>query len=72
MKVYSLLGGSGNNYEGESLLGVFGSKAELLKFVEQEKSGRVYRPETLGYDDLGCVESELGQPIDYHAQVEYL
>ena len=73
MKVYTLMGGY--DYEGETLLGVFGSKEDLMAFVEQGRrraffSGR--RPETLGYDSLGFVESELGQPIDFCGQVEYL
>ena len=70
MKVYTLMGSW--DYEGERLLGVFASKEDVLKFVEQEKSKCRHRPETLGYDDLGWVESELGQPIDFHGEVEYL
>ena len=70
MKVYSLVGGF--DYEGENLLGVFGSKEDLLQYVEQEKSKQNRRPETLGYDTLGYVESELGQPIDFYGEVEYL
>ena len=70
MKVFSLVGGF--DYEGENLLGVFGSKEDLMKFIEQEKSKQVRRPETLGYDTLGYVESELGQPIDFYGEVEYL
>ena len=73
MKVYSLVGGF--DYEGETLLGVFGSKEDLLQFVESRKRGydrRDRRPETLGYDTLGFVESELGQPIDFCGQVEWL
>ncbi len=70
MKVYSLVGGY--DYEGESLLGVFGSKEDLLKFVEQGRSECRRRPETLGYDYLGFVESELGQPIDFDGTVEWL
>lgn len=70
MKVYTLLGGF--DYEGESLIGVFGSKEDVLKYVEQEKSKHRRRPETLGYDSLGYVESELGQPVDFHGEVEWL
>jgi len=70
MKVYSLLGGY--DYEGENLLGVFGSKEDLMKFIEQERVKEGRRPETLGYDTLGYVESELGQPIDFYGEVEYL
>lgn len=70
MKVYSLVGGF--DYEGENLLGVFASREDLLQFVEQEKPKQHRRPETLGYDTLGYVESELGQPIDFYGEVEYL
>ena len=70
MKVYSLVGG--HDYEGETLLGVFLSRDSLLQFVEQEKSKHQRRTDTLGYDSLGFVESELGQPIDFYGEVEYL
>jgi hypothetical protein len=70
MKVYTLMGGY--DYEGENLVGVFASREDLLKFVEQEKSKHDRRPEKLGYDTLGYVESELGQQIDFYGQVEYL
>lgn len=70
MKVYSLMGGF--DYEGENLLGVFGSKEDMLQFVDQEKSKHQRRAETLGYDTLGFVESELGQPIDFCGEVEWL
>lgn len=70
MKVYSLVGGF--DYEGENLLGVFATKEDLLKFIDTRKQGCDRRPETLGYDSLGFVESELGQPIDYYGEVEYL
>ena len=71
MKVYSLLGFI--DYEGQDLLGVFGSVEDLLKFVESERQDRShYRPETLGFDRLGYVESELGSKIDVSGEVEYL
>lgn len=70
MKVYTLMGGW--DYEGENLLGVFASKEDLLQFVKQEQAKQTRRPETLGYDTLGYVESELGQPIDFYGEVEYL
>jgi len=70
MKVYSLVGGW--DYEGETLLGVFASKEDLLQFVEQEKPKHQRRTDTLGYDTLGYVESELGQPIDFCGEVEWL
>ena len=70
MKVYTLMGGF--DYEGENLLGVFASKEDLLQYVEQERPKHHRRAETLGYDTLGFVESELGQPVDYCGEVEWL
>lgn len=66
MKVYSLFGVE--DYEGETLLGVFASKEDLLKFVESEKSKQGIRR----YDRLEFVESELGQRVNYFEQVVYL
>ena len=68
MKVYSLLGFV--DYEGQDLLGVFGSKEDMLVFMESERvrSGR----EELGFDSLGYVCSDLGSKIDVLGEVEYL
>lgn len=70
MKVYSLVGGW--DYEGETLLGVFASEADLMQFVESRRRGCARRPETLGYDSLGWAESELGEPIDFDAIVNWI
>lgn len=71
MKVFSLLGFV--DYEGQDLLGVFGSLEDLMKFVEYERQGRShYRPESLGFDNLGYIVSELGSKIDVLGEVEYL
>ena len=71
MKVYSLLGFM--DYEGQDLLGVFGSVEDLLKFVELERQDRShFRAESLGFDWLGYVESELGSKIDVLGEVTYL
>ena len=77
MKVYSLLGF--NDYEGSDLLGVFGSVKNLLAYVDAESvklvNERRYFKElalNLGFDRLGYTESELGQPVDVDAVVEYL
>ena len=61
MKVYSLLGFI--NYEGSDLLGVFGSVEDVMESVKSRK---------WFYDDMGYVESELGQQIDVLEQVEYV
>ena len=72
MQVYSLLGFT--DYEGSDLLGVFGSLDDLMKFVESERKNckYTYRLESLGFDNLGYVVSELGTKIDVLSEVEYL
>lgn len=70
MKVFVLLGGF--DYEGHTLLGVFGSLEDLMQFVERKRSEYHCKPTTLGYDDLGYVESELGREIDQDGEIEYL
>lgn len=63
MKVYSLLGFF--DYEGSDLVGVFGSVEDVMKCVS-EGSGQWH------YDDMGYVESELGQKVDVLECVEYV
>ena len=70
MKVYSLLGFI--DYGGQDLLGVFGSLEDLMKFVEVKGKNYSYRKETLGFDGLGYVVSELGSAVDVLAEVVYL
>lgn len=62
MKVYSLLGFF--DYEGSDLVGVFGSLDDLMECVKSRK--------WLGYDNMGYVESELGQQVDVLEQVVYV
>jgi hypothetical protein len=66
MQVYSVL--EFVDYEGSSLLGVFGSSEDAVKFLQ---SYRGYQRQFPGYS-YGYVESELGQEIDVLAQVEYV
>ena len=61
MKVYSLLGFI--DYEGSDLVGVFGSVEDVLECVKSKK---------WFYNDMGYVESELGQQVDVLEQVEYV
>jgi hypothetical protein len=63
MKVYSLL--EFVDYGGCALAGVFGSVEDVLKCV-QEGSGKWY------CDDLGYVESELGETVDVLGTVVYV
>lgn len=78
MKVYSLLGFVDwelgfVDWKGSQLLGVFGSLEDLMKFVESERQHcSHYRSESLGYDQLGYVVSDLGSKIDVLGDVEYL
>jgi hypothetical protein len=64
MKVYSLI--EFVDYEGSDLVGVFGSVEDVLKCVESG-NGKWF------CDDLGYVESELGEKIrDVLGVVEYV
>jgi uncharacterized protein YneR len=63
MQVYSLLGFV--DYEGQDLLGVFGSVEDLMKCVASS--------DVWYYDDMGYVVSELGQKVeDVLECVEYV
>lgn len=65
MRVYSVL--LHVAYEGQDLLGVFGSREEAVAFARsQEHFGR-YQSES-----YGVVECELGQPVDFYGQVEWV
>ena len=64
MKVYSLLGFL--DYEGSELVGVFGDLQSIMDCVE---SGN----KDWHYDQMGYVESELGEKIeDVLGVVEYV
>jgi len=65
MLIYSLLGST--DYQGDTLLGVFGSLADLTQFVQSQRAQHSYRPDTLGFDGLGYIASPLGAAIDIHA-----
>lgn len=60
MKVYSLLGFI--DYEGSELLGVFGSVEQVLECASNMGRGLKGRYEY--YDQIGYIESELGERID--------
>lgn len=66
MKVYSVL--EVVDYEGSSLLGVFGSRQDALEFL---KSYPGFERQSLGYS-YGYVESELGQAVDQYGEIEYV
>jgi hypothetical protein len=70
MLVYSLLGST--IHEGDTLLGVFGSLADLTQFVQAQRAQHSYRSDTLGYDSLGYIASSLGAAIDIHAVTQSL
>jgi hypothetical protein len=61
MKVYSVL--RHVQYEGQDLLGVFGSREEALVFAKSKEDR---------YSEVGVVESELGQPVDFYDSVEWV
>ncbi len=53
MQVFTLMGGY--DYEGETLVGVFGSEQSVRKHVQSK---------TWYYDSMSFVVSETGQPVD--------
>ena len=53
MQVFTLLGGY--DYEGDTLVGVFGSEQSVLNHVQSK---------TWFYDSMSFVVSEIGQPVD--------
>ena len=65
MKVYSVL--LSVDYEGEDLLGVFQDRDSAVAFIKRQEDYQKKR-----YGNYGVVESELGQPIDFHSMVEYV
>lgn len=61
MLVYSVL--RHVQYEGEDLLGVFGSREDAVVFAKSKVDQ---------WSDVGIVESELGQPVDFYHMVEWV
>ena len=53
MQVFTLLGSY--DYEGDTLVGVFGSEQSVRNHVESR---------TWHYDSMGFVVSEIGEPVD--------
>ena len=66
MLVYSVI--EQIDYEGGSLLGVFGSREQAEQFVRSYDGFQRQYP---GYS-YGVVESELGQEIDFFGMVEWV
>ena len=65
MKVYSVL--EVVDYEGSSLLGVFGSREEAVSFAQGQDGYGKYKEYS-----YGVVESELGQAVDQYSDIEYV
>ena len=64
MKVYSLLGFT--DYEGSTLLGVFKSVKDVIQYVKSPNRPKWY------YDNVGYIESELGDGInDVEGNITY-
>lgn len=75
MKVYSVC--FSEQFEGEELLGVFGSREEAVEFVKSQTGykngwGQHGAPYSPRFGQYGVVESELGKPIDFDVTVEWL
>jgi hypothetical protein len=64
MKVYSAI--LSVPYEGQDLLGVFSTFEEAVQLIKQEEG---YQKR---WGDYGVVESELGQPVEWEAVVEWI
>ena len=65
MKVYSVL--KSVDYEGQDLLGVFGDRESAVEFARSQRGFGQYSDHS-----WGVVESELGQPVDFHGMVEWV
>lgn len=65
MKVFSVLYHVA--YEGQDLVGVFGSRDEAVAFARSQLNFGKY-----GSESYGVVESELGQPVDFYGMVEWV
>ena len=65
MKVYSVL--VSVDYEGQDLLGVFADRESAEKFARVQPGFGQY----VGHS-WGVVESELGQPVDFFHDVEWV
>ena len=71
MKVYVLQGFT--DYEGSTLVGVFGSVEDVMRCVESNKGSWFY-------DQMGYIESDLGitvvgdkfEPLDVDSMIEYV
>jgi hypothetical protein len=61
MIVYSVL--RHVDYEGQDLLGVFGSREQAQEFARRRLDQ---------WSSVGVVESELGQPVDFYESVEWV
>lgn len=65
MLVYSVL--CSVDYEGQDLLGVFGSREEAVQFARSQQGFGQWPGHS-----WGVVESQLGQPVDFYQDVEWV
>jgi hypothetical protein len=66
MRVYSAM--LSVAYEGEELLGVFGSREQALEFIRSQEG---FQRQWASFS-YGLVESELGQPVDFDRMVDWV
>jgi hypothetical protein len=59
MKVFSLFGAWVEG--GRDMLAVFAEYNDMVVFIQNEANKRNYRKDSLGYDSLVYIESELGK-----------
>jgi hypothetical protein len=59
MKLYTLFGAWVEG--GRDMLAVFAEYNDMVVFIQNESNKRSYRKDSLGYDSLVYIESELGK-----------
>jgi hypothetical protein len=59
MTLYTLLGAWVEG--GRDMLAVFAEYNDMVVFIQNESNKRSYRKDSLGYDSLVYIESELGK-----------
>ena len=62
MKVFSLFGAHVEGFR--ELLAVFAEYNDMVAFIQNESSKHNYRKDSLGFDSLVYVETELGKACD--------
>lgn len=62
-QIYTLVGNT--DYEGDTFLGAFASKEQMMAHVEKEIATDSSKFHVMGYDEIRYYVSELGQRVDW-------